>query len=103
MNTMGKILEALYEGNLLAEPIIEKRSKEHQKACDFAFGMLEEFSAKLNEDEKETLDKIVNALTNENQYYATDRFVRGYCLGALMMMEIFEKRDELILEAENPC
>ena len=26
---MGKILEALYEGNLLAEPIVEKRSKEH--------------------------------------------------------------------------
>ena len=87
MSNMGKILEALYEGNLLAEPIVEKRSEEHQKACNFAFGMLEEFSAKLN----------------ENQYYATDRFVRGYCLGALMMMEIFEKRDELILESENPC
>lgn len=99
--SMGKILEALYLGNLLAEPIIEKRSEEHQKACDYAFGMLGKLSQKVSAEENEMLDKIVDALTDENQYYATERFVRGFCLGALIMIEIFEKRDELMIKEEN--
>ena len=49
---MGKILQALYEGNLLAEPVTEKRSQEYQKSCDFTFDLLEELSQKLNEEQR---------------------------------------------------
>lgn len=98
---MGKILQALYEGNLLAEPVTEKRSQEYQKACDFTFDLLEELSQKLNEEQKQLLDKFVNALSDEKQYCIADRFIRGYCLGALMMLEIMEKRGELIIGKES--
>lgn len=93
---MGKILETFFEGNLLVEPITEKRSKEHKAVCDHAYNLVEELEAKLNSDEKELLDQIVEALNAESQYYAADRFVRGYSLGALMMLEVIEKRDEFL-------
>lgn len=93
---MGKILETFFEGNLFVEPITEKRSKEHKAVCDHAYNLVEELEAKLNSDEKELLDQIVEALNAESQYYAADRFVRGYSLGALMMLEVIEKRDEFL-------
>ena len=48
---MGKILETFFEGNLLVEPITEKRSKEHKAVCDHAYNLVEELEAKLNSDE----------------------------------------------------
>ena len=93
---MGKILETFFEGNLFVEPIAEKRTKEHKAVCDHAYNLVEKLDAKLNSDEKELLDQIVEALNAESQYYETDRFVRGYSLGALMMLEVIEKRDEFL-------
>lgn len=97
---MGKILETFFEGNLLVEPITEKRTEEHKAACDHAYNLVEELESKLNTDEKELLEQVVEALNVENQYYAAERFVRGYSLGALMMLEVFEKRDEFLLLRE---
>ena len=93
---MRKILETFFEGNLFAEPITEKRTEEHKAACDHAYNLVEKLESKLNSDEKEILDQIVEALNAESQYYATDRFVRGYSLGVLMMLEVIEKRDEFL-------
>ena len=93
---MGKILEALFDGNLFVEPIYEKRSREHQRACDIACNLLEELTEQLSAEEKVKLEHAVDALNNESQYYTADRFVRGYCLGALMMWEVMEKREDFI-------
>lgn len=93
---MGKILETFFEGNLFVEPITEKRTEEHKAVCDHAYNLVEKLDAKLNSDEKELLDQIVEALNAESQYYAADRFARGYSLGALMMLEVIEKRDEFL-------
>ena len=98
---MGMILSALYDGNLLIEPVIEKRSPEYQKACHTAYRLLEELERKLNDEEKEMLNKATDALSDENYFYASERFARGYCLGALTMLEIMEKREELILRQEE--
>lgn len=97
---MREILEALYEGKLNAEPAIEKRSKRYQKACDDAYALIEELSGKLGQEDRELLEKAVNALNGENYCYTVDRFVRGYRLGALMMLEIMEDREDFILNRE---
>lgn len=91
---MRKILDALFEGSLLVEPFTEKRSSEHQKVSDTAFGLLDELSKKLNEEEEKMLNKAIDALNLESEYFAADRFSRGYCLGALMMLEVMEKRED---------
>ena len=94
---MRKMLEALWDGDLIIDVDIEKRSPEHQKVCDTAYALLETLEKKLNPEEKEMLNMATGALNDANNYYSTECFVRGYCLGALMMLEVMEKRDELIL------
>lgn len=97
---MKEILEALYEGNLKVEPVIEKRSKRYQKACDTSYALVEELSKRLGQEEKEMLDKVIEALNSENYCYTADRFVRGYRLGALMMLEIMEDWEDFIIRRE---
>lgn len=95
---MGELLKALYENRINAEPVIEKRDKSYQQACDAAYGLLEEISGRLAPEDRELLEKAVNALNHENYCYTVDRFVRGYRLGALMMQEILEDREDFILK-----
>ena len=77
---MMRILEALYNGNLLAEPVIENRSPEHQKAIDTAHRRVEALAEKLNAEEREMLDSVTEAMNEESDYFAAERFIRGYCL-----------------------
>ena len=63
--------------------------------------MLEALERRLNEEEKEMLHMAVEALNDDSSYYGAEKFVRGYCLGAMMMLEVMEKGDELILRQEG--
>lgn len=98
---MIKILEYLCNEIPLIEPIVEKRSQEHQKACDTAYSLLEALERRLDINERELLNKATDALNHEKLIYATDHFIRGYYLGALMMLEIMEKQEELIASLEK--
>ena len=73
---MGEILEALYEGRLKAEPIIEKRSIRYQKACDTTYTLLEELSGRLNPEDRELLDKVIESLNSENYCYVSGSYPR---------------------------
>lgn len=98
---MINILEALYDGNLSLESVVENRSPEHQKAFKTAYELMDALEKKLNTEEMELLDRATEALNIESGYYATERFVCGYCLGALTMLEVMEKRDSLISQQEE--
>ena len=98
---MIKILEALCDKNLTLDPVIENRSPDHKKATDTSYHLIEVLEKKLNAEEREMLDQATEALNVENGYYGTERFVHGFCLGALMMLEIKEKQDELIMKQED--
>lgn len=47
------------------------------------------------------MDRATEALSDESGYYATEQFIRGYCLGTLTMIEVMEKRNDLILSPEE--
>lgn len=98
---MIKILEYLCDRASLIEPVLERRSPEHQNVCNDAYHLLETLEKKLNIDEREMLNKATDALNHEKIIYATEHFVRGYCLGALIMLEIMEKQEELIVSLEK--
>ena len=98
---MTRILEALYSGNLLVEPVIENRSPEHQKAIETAHRLTEALNEKLNAEERKMLDSVTEAMNEESDYFAAERFARGYCLGALMMLEVMEKREELLIPPQE--
>ena len=94
---MGKILDALFEGNLFVEPLTEKRSPEDQKLVETSYALLDELAQKLSREEEKMLIKAVDALNLESERYAKDRFSRGYCLGILMTLEVIEKWDDFFV------
>ena len=57
--------------------------------------------AKLNEEEQKMLDDYSTAQTEESLLYGNDRFVKGFRLGVLMMMEVITDKDDLILHEGN--
>ena len=90
---MGRILEAFAEGELHVIPSNEIQSLKHQKLFDKVCKLQEKLEEKLNSEEKELLDELMDAVAEENCCYAQDKFIRGYRLGALMTMEVMSDQE----------
>lgn len=99
-NKVGKILDAFSDEQLLVNAVIEKRSPEHQKYCEQVCTFLKELEENLNEEQNRLLQKLLEAIENEHNCDAQNRFVRGYSLGALMATEVMEERDKFLIEED---
>lgn len=88
---MRRMLRSLATGDFCTQTIVEKRSPEHQKASDTAYGLLEQ-------EEKELFEKAVDALTTEHSYSEANEFIRGFRLGAILILEILENTEEFYSE-----
>lgn len=97
---MGKILDAFSDEQLLVNAVIEKRSPVHQKYCEQVCTFLKELEENLNEEQNRLLQKLLEAIENEHNCDAQNRFVRGYSLGALMTTEVMEERDKFLIEED---
>lgn len=95
---MGKILNAFLDEQLLLDDETGKRTPEHQKLCDEGSEILTRLEEKLNDEEKELLERLVDVLLCEGTCYAQSKFERGYQLGVLMTMEVFEALDTFIIK-----
>ena len=95
-NKVGKILNAFLNDQLLLDDDTGNRTPEHQKLCDKGGELLERLEEKLNDEEKKLLESLVDVLFDEGTCYAQSKFVRGYQLGVLMTMEVFEALDTFI-------
>lgn len=90
---MGKILEAFLTDQLRVDDVTGQRTPQHQKLCEKACELQDKLSEKLNTEDKETLDELVDIIFNESCVDAEKKFERGYRLGVLMTAEIFIERD----------
>lgn len=96
MGMIGKILEAFADESLCVTPVEEKRTPEHQKAVDRAYTLIDEFEKKLNAGDNEMLEKVLDAIAEEQKFSLRERLIRGYCLGVLMMLEVMERREDYL-------
>ncbi len=99
---MGKILNAIATDHLCVEPEICERNSKFHKARNQYCTLGEKLMAKLNEEEQKMLDDYSTAQAEESLLYGNDRFVKGFRLGVLMMMEVIADEDDLILH-EGEC
>ena len=69
----------------------EKKQQNHRFQKHFCLF----FSAcrRYNEKDKEILEQLLELVSEEGCCYAQDNFMRGYCLGALMTIEIFSEQN----------
>ena len=93
---MGKILEAIATDHLCVEPPIYDGDSEFNRARNRYCTLGENLMAKLNEEERKMLDAYSDAQTEESAIYAKDRFIKGFRLGVLMMMEVITDEDDLV-------
>lgn len=95
---MGKILDAFADGRLCMEEDVEKRDREQQGLSEKACRLQEELEERLNDEDRELLSNLVDTVIEECCFYAQSRFVRGYRLGVLMTMEVFDQQDTYVLD-----
>ena len=94
---MGKILEAIATDHLGVEPVIYEGDSKFNRARNRYCTLGEKLMAKLNEEERKMLDDYSAAQSEESVLYGIDRFVKGFRLGVLMMIEVISDEDDLIL------
>lgn len=90
---MGRILEAFAGDELHVIPSDEVQSPKLQKSCNKVCELREKLEEKLNIGEKELLDELMDAVSDENCCYAQSKFIRGYHLGVLMTMEVMSEQE----------
>ncbi len=94
---MGKILDAFADGSLCVEEEVEERSHEYQWLSEKACRLQEELEERLCDEDRELLEDLVDTVFEESCSYAQRRFIRGYRLGVLMTVEVFDRQDTYIL------
>ena len=93
---MGKILDAFANNELYTVEIIEKRSPKRQKLVGKSQKFYNKLIQKCNEEEKEILEQLLDAVYDESLCCAQENFVRGYCLGVMMITEVFSEKDTFL-------
>lgn len=87
---MGKILDEFFRDELLVSAAPEKRSPEHQKLSKKGSELIEELKGRLQGEDRKVFDSLVETLFAESCCVEANMFQRGYSLGVLMTMEVFE-------------
>ncbi|MBO5032990.1 MAG: hypothetical protein J6D08_14130 [Lachnospiraceae bacterium] len=90
---MGKILEAFANNELLVVELSDKRSPQRKKLMEEGEKLHAALKEKLNDEQKEMLEQLIETIYQENCHYIQERLIRGYRLGVLMTMEVFSERD----------
>ena len=95
---MKRLLEAFAGDELHVLPATEKRNPEYQKLHDRSYELQEKLERKLNDEDRELLNKLLDTISEINCHYAQNKFIRGYSLGVLMTMEVCSEQDTFLCE-----
>lgn len=93
---MGEILNAFATEQLRIDSVTETQDEKQKKLDEKSYGLRTELENKLNGEEKVLLGRMLDSMSEEWCRYAEQKFVRGYRLGVLMTMEVFEGRDDFL-------
>lgn len=98
---MDRLLRAFADEQLQIIEVTETRSPKRKKLIDEGYRLHKELAEKLNKEDKELLEHLVDIISEEKTLYAEDKFIRGYRLGVLMTIEVFAGQDKFIFEGRE--
>ena len=98
--SMGKILDAFLDDQLHVNAVTTKRTRHHQYLCEQMEILHNKLNERLNDEDKALLQKFADTCFDESCCDAHSYFVRGYRLGVLMTMEVFEGQDSFLGDDE---
>jgi len=94
---MPSILEEFFYGNISPHGQPYSKHSELGKALTLTRKLEEKLFETLNTEEKETLEKFLDAQGEVNHCTAMKHFLYGYKLGVTMTAEAFVTSDELVI------
>lgn len=94
---MDDILKALASGNLLTGPRFFDKNSDYGKAMQEISKLEHALEQSLSEPDRRLLERLEEAQLEVNTLSGTDRFLYGFRLGALMIIELFAGRDDLVI------
>jgi len=100
-NAMERFLRAFASDQLQVIEVTETRSPKRQKLIDESYKLHNELEEKLNSEEKEMLERLLDINADEHTLYAEDKFIRGYRLGVLMTMEVFAGQEKFFYDGRT--
>lgn len=92
---MYRILEALADDNLCINPDLYEGSAEYLKATTVMYEAAEELDKRMSSEDKKIFDQFRDAQSDESHIHQVNKFIRGYRLGVLMMIEVFANASDL--------
>ena len=98
---MDRLLRAFAGEQLQIIEVTETQSPKRKKLIDESYKLHNELEKKLNNEEKELLERLFDIGSEEKILYAEDKFIRGYRLGVLMTMEVFAGHDKFLFEGRT--
>jgi len=96
---MHSILEEFAYGNIDPQAQSHTKNSEFGQALALASRLEEKLLAKLNEEERETLEKFMDAQLEVNRLTAVKNLLYGYRLGVIMTAEAFVTSKDLVAES----
>jgi len=96
---MRSILEEFFYGNISPEVQFTEKGSRYDKVLSIICRNEEKLLERLNEEEKEILEKYMEAQMELNQLTAIKGQVYGYKLGLLMTAEVFVTGRDIIVES----
>ncbi|MFQ8599936.1 MAG: DUF6809 family protein [Oscillospiraceae bacterium] len=95
-----KILEAFADGTLCTDPAVCKGNPAYRKALRTMCETAKALDGLWTDEGKKLFEQFSDAQSDEGRLYAVDHFVRGYRIGALMMIEVFTGTSDLFLDTK---
>lgn len=86
---MKSILEELYRGNLNPDERIVPTDPEYRPLNRRITEFMEELKQRFSESDFAALEQILDLNDESNSMLASEAFVQGFRMGALVMIEVF--------------
>ncbi|AZK48557.1 DUF6809 family protein [Paenibacillus lentus] len=86
---MKSMLEALFYGDIRPEEQVVPRNPEYRNISRRLSEAMELWKEKLSSKEFNQLEAMLDLRSQSESIYATNTFINGFQLGALIIMELF--------------
>jgi len=93
---MKSILQGLYDGEVFPSELILSKDPEYLTVHSKISGEREYFKQKLSEEDGKRLEEFDNLYSRTNSMDSEASFLYGFRLGAMLMVEVFTEKEELV-------
>ena len=100
MQNKKKLLKELYYGNISPQARPIEPNSDYRKLQEQLSDLADSFHKKLNVEDKKILDDIMTTWSNMSDTNGAESFSIGFKMGVKLILEIFEKDDELLDQIE---